>query len=117
VPTDIKAMHMVGRTNPRRRIIYTGFDVIAVIEEVGYDWYPPGWGSMGVSQQLDLVATDLLKRDRAERLGVGGPIEARRDYLSRSQSWDRSSREVPMDNERLLAMERFSPRVRIVPPR
>lgn len=108
VPGDIRGLHMVGRTNPRLPPLVTSYE----IERLAEIWppkllrdYPPGWDALSRSQRMDLIATEILRQDR-EREGHHGAFADRREILMTWQWYWRTSHEIPMTEEQMIAILR-----------
>lgn len=118
VPKAVKSYHMVGRTLLGRRCFYGGHHVSVLVKSMGFDpTSVPGWRAMGVSQQVDVLATELLRRDRAARAeavrSTGAVFGYENDYLSQSQWWKRVQREIPVPSAGQESLLAYSPRVSV----
>lgn len=113
----VRKYHAVGRTTLGLRTTHRHVDVSALVREMRFDTGSVfGWGSLTVPQKIDMLATELLRRDREKRRiatrALGKIFSREIDYLSPSQWDERSRHEFPLDSDS-LAMVILNPRVSV----
>lgn len=105
VPGVVKGLHAAGRTVEHVYTAAPAEEVDALADEHLSSYDRIGWASLSPTQKLDLIATAILRADRAVRTARSGERAAEDDdYLSAWQHYDRSRREL------LLASLDFFPR-------
>jgi len=95
VPGAVKAVHAIGRTCPQIGTLATKEMVDELVEMYGMYWEQVR-GDMSLVQQLDHIATEILRRDR--EANISSKHSARRNYLSPGQWYERARREIPWPN-------------------
>jgi hypothetical protein len=90
VPSQVKSLHAIGRTCPRVGTMVTQEQVDDLVKEYGTSWEGTFYS---ITQQLDFIATEILRVDRLEN--VPAKHSERKDYLSPNQWYMRMRREIP----------------------
>lgn len=92
---EYKPLLAIGRTVRNLQPQVDSDEMVALAQRYCPD--RAGWDALTITQQLDIIATEILAKDRMERLGSGmtGGGHVRRDYHSVWQATVRASREKP----------------------
>lgn len=107
-PSQYKLAHSVGRTVNNLQPPVTQEDVDALVQIYGTT--DVSSRSFSLSVQIDLIATEILRRDR--QMNVDTAHSARKDYYSVHQWLYRVKREIPFPDIEALEEMRKHPKWR-----